>query len=64
MPVPTTATKEEGEKICWPLPFFVATNMTKVKNCFLFEQVHKKFEPIHKNHSIFAQKIVTKLSKI
>jgi hypothetical protein len=38
----------------------------KNKNNLIFEQAHKKFEPIHKELYIvlFAQKIVTNLSKI
>ncbi len=39
-PDPKTATKERGEKIV-VLPFFVATNFTKIENYFMFEMLKK-----------------------
>jgi hypothetical protein len=47
IPVPTTATKEEGEKICCPT-FFCSHKYQKMKNYFIYEQgLRKELEPIH-----------------
>jgi hypothetical protein len=44
----TTATKEEGEKICCPI-FFEATNFTILKICLFFlNRYRKKIEPSYK----------------
>jgi hypothetical protein len=42
IPDPKTATKEKGEKKFVVLPFFVATNITKIINYFISKQVKKK----------------------
>jgi hypothetical protein len=61
IPDPKTATKERGEKKFVVIPFFVATDFTKLKIilCELLEK--KKFRRIIE---LFMQKIVIKLSKI
>ncbi len=52
--------KRRGKLGC--LIFFVATNFTKLE--FFFEQVQIKLNKLTKNRSIFAQEILTRLSKI
>jgi hypothetical protein len=47
-PDPKTATKERGEKKFVVLPFFVATNITKLKIILIFNWHTKKFGPIYK----------------
>jgi hypothetical protein len=49
--------KEEDEKIIGVLPFFVATNITKLKPNFIFEQVKKKLRgQFTKNYRTFYPK--------
>ncbi len=52
---PKTATKERGEKKFVVIPFYVATNFTKLNIILVLKCWRKK---------LFTQKIVTKLSKI
>ncbi len=60
IPDPKTATKERGEKKFVVLPFFVATNITKLKNYFMFELVN--WANLQRIIELFTQKIVIKLS--
>ncbi len=39
---PKTGTKERGEKKIFVIPFFVASNFTKIVNYFIFEMLKKK----------------------
>jgi hypothetical protein len=43
IPDPKTATKEWGEKNFVVIPFYVATNFTKIEYHFSFEMLKKKF---------------------
>jgi hypothetical protein len=61
IPDPATATKEERGKICFPT-FFSSQEYHKLN--FFFNRYRKKLEPIHKGLVTFAQKFVTKLSKV
>ncbi len=65
IPDPKTATKERDEKKIFVIPFYVATNFTKLKIIFSFEVLKKKiWANFQKIIELFTQKIVTKLSKI
>jgi hypothetical protein len=56
--------KREGLKKIFFLPFFVATNFTKIENYFIFELVKKKiWAHLQRIKELFTQKIVIKLSK-
>jgi hypothetical protein len=48
LPDPKTATKEGSEKKFVVLPFFVATNTTKLKIILFLNWLGKKFGPIYK----------------
>jgi hypothetical protein len=48
IPDPKTATKERGEKKFDVIPFYVATNFTKMYIISVFECRRKKFGPIFK----------------
>jgi hypothetical protein len=65
IPDPKIATKERGEKKFDVISFYVATNFAKIVHYFNFEVLKKKiwanFQRIIEH---FAQKIVTKLSKV
>ncbi len=57
--------KREGRKKLVVIPFFVATNFTKLKIIFIFEMQKKKYRPILKDiKELLPQKTVIKLSKI
>ncbi len=45
IPEPTTTTEEEGGKVV-VIPFFVATNFTKLKMILFLNRYRKKFEQI------------------
>jgi hypothetical protein len=48
IPDPKTATKERGEKKFVVIPFYVATNFTKLNIIFVLKCRRKKFGPIFK----------------
>jgi hypothetical protein len=49
--------KEKGEKQYVVLPFFVATNITKIKNYFIVEQIKKKLRAnLQRIRELFTQK--------
>jgi hypothetical protein len=48
IPDPKTATKERGEKNFFVMPFYVATNFTKLKIILVLKCRRKKFELIFK----------------
>jgi hypothetical protein len=56
-----TISKEKG-KTFLVLPFFVASNFTKIENYIIIEQV-KKMSQFTKNFSVFLENFFTKLSK-
>jgi hypothetical protein len=61
---PNTATKNRGAKKFVVIPFFVATNFTKLKT-LNFEMLKKKmWANFQRFIELFTQKIVTMLSKI
>jgi hypothetical protein len=64
IPDPKTATKERGEKKYDDIPFYVATNFTKLYlHYFSFEVLKKKiWANFQRTIELFTQKIVTKLS--
>jgi hypothetical protein len=67
IPDPKTATKERGENKFDVIPFYVATNFTKLYlvHYFSFEVLKKKiWANFQRIIELFAQKIVTKLSKV
>jgi hypothetical protein len=65
IPDPKTATEERSEKKFVIIPFYVATNFTKLKFFFSFEVLKKKiWANFQRIIELFTQKIVTKLSKI
>jgi hypothetical protein len=64
IPDPRTATKERGEKKFDVIPFYVATNFTKLY-IILVEVLKKKmWANFQRIIELFPQKIVTKLSKV
>ncbi len=63
IPDPKTTTKDRVKNCFFVIPFFVATNFTKLQ-IILFFMLKKKFRPFSKIIEFFTQKIVTKLSKI
>ncbi len=56
--------KERGEKKFIVIPFFVATNFTKLKIISFFNVEEKNLANFKKIIELFTQKIVKKLSKI
>ncbi len=65
IPDPKTATKERGEKKLVVIPFYLATNFTKIVNYFSFEVLKKKiWVNFQRIIELFTQKIVKKLLKI
>jgi hypothetical protein len=60
IPDPKTATKERGEKKLIVIPFYVATNFTKLGNYFSFEVLKKK---IWANFQRIIELFTKKLSK-
>jgi hypothetical protein len=64
IPDPKTATKERSEKKIVVIPFFVATNFTKLK-LFDFLNAEENIGPIFKEfYNFLPKKTVNKLSKI
>ncbi len=64
IPDPKTSAKERGEKKFVFIPYFVATNFTKLKNYLVFEMLKKKIWPsFQRLIELFTQKFVTKLKK-
>ncbi len=64
IPDPKAAMKDRGEKKIVVIPFVGAINFTKL-NYFIFEMFKKKiWANFQRIIELFAQKIVTKLSKI
>jgi hypothetical protein len=57
-----TATKERGEKKFVVIPFYVATNFTKLKFILVLKCRRKKFG--QRILELFTQKIVSKFPKI
>jgi hypothetical protein len=65
IPDPKTATKERGEKKFFVIPFYLASNVTKIEHNFSFEVLKKKiWANFQRIIELFTQEIVTKLSKI
>ncbi len=65
IPDPKTATNERGEKKLVVIPFFVATNFTKLKIILFLKCWRKKiWANFQRIIELFTQKIVTELSKI
>jgi hypothetical protein len=59
IPDPKTATKEKGEKKFVVLPFFVAANIIKIENYFIFELMKKKIRAnLQRIIELFTQKFV------
>jgi hypothetical protein len=53
IPDPKTATKARGEKKFFAIPFYVATNFTKLKIILVLKCCRKKFGPIFKDYRTF-----------
>jgi hypothetical protein len=65
IPDPKTATKERGEKKFVVITFYVVINFTKLQIILVFEVLKKKiWANFQRIKELFAQTIVTKLSKI
>ncbi len=56
IPDPKTATKERDEKKFDVIPFYVATNFTKLYFILVFKCCRKNFGPISKNYRNFYPK--------
>jgi hypothetical protein len=64
IPDPITATKQRGEKKFVVIPFYVATNFTKLKIILVLKCRSKSLASFLRIIELFTQKIVTTLSKI
>jgi hypothetical protein len=65
IPDPKTATKERGEKKFDVIPFYLSHKFHKIVHYFSFEVLKKKiWANFQRIIELFAQKIVTKLSKV
>ncbi len=64
IPEPKTATKDRSEKKFLVIPFYVATNFTKMKIILVLKCWRKNLSQFKRIIEHFTQKIVTKLSKI